>query len=1068
MVGVHGTATRLGRDPTSIRHYLRFYEARRDRITDEVRRRHAAIDAWPELLMPVAPGGGDTTAWNQEAFRLLRTGALENAWEPFLERLRIHGATCAMRGVAFRRWLDLWATYRDVIYETCLEDHALDATSVKLLGHGLGQIVDACTEMVSDAYFTIRSQASAQAQSRYQAIFDHNPNPMWTFDRATMKFALVNAAALTLYGYSRDEFMKLTVFDLRLPEDHSRLEQDVAGTGSWDQPATRTHRRKDGSHVRVDVRTRDFELDGETMRFAMITDVTEREQAMEKLQRVEDQLRHTQKMDAIGQLAGGVAHDFNNLLTVIKNAAYFLEEDLAEGTQSRSDATDIRRAAERAAGITRQLLTLSRRGKAQRQSLELDQVVGGFVPMLRSLVGEQVKLNIRRATVPSIIGDVGQLEQVVMNLVVNARDAMPTGGRLTIETSATDLDAEAAAARALAPGRYVVLSVTDTGSGMDRETQQRIFEPFYTTKVAGKGTGLGLSIVHGVVTQAGGSIFVYSEVGHGTTFRIYFPVAESVIEAPAGAPRAVDALPPITVLVVDDQRDIRAVAIRILQAAGCHAIEAATADDARSICISYEEPIDVALIDVVLGDGRGEALVDELGRLRPGLATVLMSGYPAGSLVPEGATPPDLLVKPFSPAELRAAVARTLDTAAGAGVGTAKGVERKAPAPRRARILIADDDAAIRAVLQRTLVKANFEVTAVDDGHTAIEALSSSTFDAVLTDVQMPGASGIDLLREARRVDLDVPVILMSGNPDVTSATTAIEYGAFRYLTKPFDLQAVGAVVRQAVQAQALARIRREAVAISGAGQAAADRAGLEVRFEQALDGLWVAVQPIVDKVGAPYGFEVLMRSHETSMATPDRILEAATTLGRIAELGRRVRRLAATCPGAGTVFVNLHPLDLHDPDLLDPTTPLSLIASRVVLEVTERAALTSSPELSERIALLRARGFRFAIDDIGAGYSGLTSFTEIMPEVVKLDMSLVRDVHRSTLKQRTITALASLCHEVGTIVVGEGIETADERACLVDLGCDLLQGYLFGRPRPAHGTTIPPPLGRTRPRTIR
>src|SRR5688572_3025483 len=433
MVGVHGTATRLGRDPTSIRHYLRFYEARRDRITDEVRRRLAAIDAWPELLMPVAPTGGDAAAWNQEAFRLLRTGALENAWEPFLERFRLHGATCAMRGVAFRRWLDLWATYRDVIYEVCLEEHNLDATSVKLLGHGLGQLIDACTEMVSDAYFTIRSQASAQAQSRYQAIFDDNPYPMWTFDRSSLKFGLVNAAALKLYGYSRDEFMRLTVFDLRLPEDHSRLEQDVAGGGSWDQPATRTHRRKDGSHVRVDVRTRDFDLDGETMRFAMITDVTEREQAMEKLQRVEDQLRHTQKMDAVGQLAGGVAHDFNNLLTAIQGYADLLADKIAGEEEKQADLNEIRLAARRAATLTRQLLAFSRKQHLNPKTLRVADVVSGIVPMLNRLVGETIELKTTSSGRGVVVADEGQLEQILVNVIVNARDAMPQGGRITIE-----------------------------------------------------------------------------------------------------------------------------------------------------------------------------------------------------------------------------------------------------------------------------------------------------------------------------------------------------------------------------------------------------------------------------------------------------------------------------------------------------------------------------------------------------------------------------------------------------------------------------------------------------------
>jgi EAL domain-containing protein (putative c-di-GMP-specific phosphodiesterase class I) len=365
-----------------------------------------------------------------------------------------------------------------------------------------------------------------------------------------------------------------------------------------------------------------------------------------------------------------------------------------------------------------------------------------------------------------------------------------------------------------------------------------------------------------------------------------------------------------------------------------------------------------------------------------------------------------------------------------------------------ARILIADDDDALRKLLDRALTRHGFTVTSVSDGKQALVALAGQTFDAIISDVQMPGSSGLELLREVRRIDLDVPLILMSGMPDVRSATTAVEYGAFRYLIKPFDFTELIHVVELATRAHALARIRREAHAVVSAQAASAvDRAGTEVRFDQAVAGMWLAFQPIVDRHGAPYGHEALMRSVEPSMSAPNQILDAATQLSKIATVGRRVRALATAGPTTGAMFVNLHPDDLFDDELLDPASPLTAIASRVVLEITERASLGSSPNLTARIARLRELGFRLAIDDIGAGYSGLTSFTEIMPEVVKIDMALVRDVHTHMLRQRTIAALCTLCHEVGTLVVGEGIEVADERDCLIELGCDLLQGYLIGRP---------------------
>ena len=232
----------------------------------------------------------------------------------------------------------------------------------------------------------------------------------------------------------------------------------------------------------------------------------------------------------------------------------------------------------------------------------------------------------------------------------------------------------------------------------------------------------------------------------------------------------------------------------------------------------------------------------------------------------------------------------------------------------------------------------------------------------------------------------------------------------------------------------------------------AVDRAGLEVRF-QALDGVWMAFQPIVHASnGALFGVEALLRSSEPSFPNPGALLDAATELGLLPLLGRKVRALSSAAISSRNdevaLFVNLHPEDLHDVDLVDASSPLSMIAKRVILEVTERASLESSPKLSERIARLRQMGFRLAVDDIGAGYSGLTSFTELTPEVVKIDMSLVRDVHKTALKQRTIGALCRLCREVGTLVVGEGVETVEERDALVALGCDLLQGYLIARPK--------------------
>jgi len=374
--------------------------------------------------------------------------------------------------------------------------------------------------------------------------------------------------------------------------------------------------------------------------------------------------------------------------------------------------------------------------------------------------------------------------------------------------------------------------------------------------------------------------------------------------------------------------------------------------------------------------------------------------------------------------------------------------------PQARRALVVDDDSTLRRTLVRLMRRAGFEVVDVASGSRAVAALESQAFDVVVSDVQMPDGGGLDLLRAVRRIDLDVPVVLITGNPTLEAAAAAVEHGAFRFLTKPLDSEAFVKTVDLAARAHALARLRREAFTMSGAHAGVSDRAGLEVRFEQAVDGIWMAFQPIVHAgTGALFGVEALMRSNEPSIPSPLALLDAAEDLGRLMMLGRKVRAMAAVAfaerSDAIALFVNLHPEDLGDLELIEASSPLAAIAPRVILEITERASLESSASLTERLARLRELGFRLAVDDIGAGYSGLSSFTELTPEVVKIDMSMVRDVHKSPVKQRTIRALCQLCHEVGTLVVGEGVETCDERDTLVQLGCDLLQGYLLGRPSP-------------------
>jgi signal transduction histidine kinase/response regulator RpfG family c-di-GMP phosphodiesterase len=379
---------------------------------------------------------------------------------------------------------------------------------------------------------------------------------------------------------------------------------------------------------------------------------------------LEAQLIQSQKMEAIGQLAGGVAHDFNNLLAVIMGYGELLLGDFDASDPKGNDVSEMLAAAKRGVALTRQLLAFSRQQLVQLAILDLNQIVEGIEKMLRRIIGEHIRLSTRLATgLGHFKADASQIEQILLNLTVNARDAMPEGGRLAIETRNVRLDEAAAAAQpGVSPGDYVVLTVTDTGVGMDEETKKRVFEPFFTTKEVGKGTGLGLSTVYGIVRQSGGHIVIKSEVGKGASFEVYFPRNES-----GEATRSSAAPPPVaqkaseTVLIVEDDEGVRVVASRILRDQGYHVLEARRASEARRIWEKHGPSVDLLLTDVVMPDVNGPRLAEELGKTRPGLRVLYMSGYPgAGGLVgPEGGALA-CIEKPFTPSSLAAKVREML------------------------------------------------------------------------------------------------------------------------------------------------------------------------------------------------------------------------------------------------------------------------------------------------------------------------------------------------------------------------------------------------------------------------
>jgi signal transduction histidine kinase/CheY-like chemotaxis protein len=387
-------------------------------------------------------------------------------------------------------------------------------------------------------------------------------------------------------------------------------------------------------------------------------------QAYEDLARAQNELLHSQKMEAIGRLAGGVAHDFNNLLTVIIGRAHLLETRL--GGVDLRDIHLLYRTALRAADLTEQLLTFSRKQARQPRMLDLNEVVTSMSSLLRRLIGEHVELSTRTAPdLGQVEADPAQIEQVIMNLAVNARDAMPEGGRLEIETADVHVGpSEIRRHPVLEPGRYVVLAVTDTGCGMDGGTQERIFEPFFTTKDVGKGTGLGLAMVYGIVKQSGGHITVESEPDRGSRLTVFLPRVADPAPAPLAAePAATPLTGDETILLVEDEPDVRALARQILSARGYLVLEAADAQSALALCDQHPGPIDLMLTDVVMPRMSGWQLARALAGRRPATKVLFMSGYPRSQILrnPTAGADFELLSKPFSPSSLAGRVREALD-----------------------------------------------------------------------------------------------------------------------------------------------------------------------------------------------------------------------------------------------------------------------------------------------------------------------------------------------------------------------------------------------------------------------
>jgi two-component system, cell cycle sensor histidine kinase and response regulator CckA len=389
-----------------------------------------------------------------------------------------------------------------------------------------------------------------------------------------------------------------------------------------------------------------------------VQDITERRQ-------LEDQLRQSQKMEAIGRLAGGIAHDLNNALTAIAGYAELALGEVASDHAARADVEEIRRAAERAGSVTRQLLAFSRKQLLEPRVFDLNETIAGICRLLSRLLGTDIEVKAELALEPlHVLGDPGQVEQAVLNLAVNARDAMPSGGRLLLATTRETIDNAFARSHPPMPaGQFIVLRVSDSGHGMARETLARIFEPFFTTKDIGKGTGLGLSMVYGTMKQIGGFIFVDSELNHGTTFRLYFPAAAAPARDPAAAPvTRSERHGHETLLIAEDEPSVRSLVASSLRRDGYRLLIAASAEEALTTAQAHDGPIDLLLTDAMMPGKSGVELASLMRTQRPGIPVILMSGYTEETLnVPSSKEPIELLQKPFSPRELRRRIREVLD-----------------------------------------------------------------------------------------------------------------------------------------------------------------------------------------------------------------------------------------------------------------------------------------------------------------------------------------------------------------------------------------------------------------------
>jgi PAS domain S-box-containing protein len=506
----------------------------------------------------------------------------------------------------------------------------------------------------------VKTPDASHAAFDYRALFDGNPSPILVFDSETLRIVDANDAALLAYGYAREEFLGLTIEDIRPPEDLAHLRECLANRDKgYPGGKTSRHRKRDGTIMEVQVFGLAVQFAGRRARLSIIQDVSHQ-------RRLEEQLRHSQKLEAAGLLAGGIAHDFNNLLSIVLGSSELARRAVGAGRSPAEELESISSAASRAAELTRKLLAFSRKQVMKMRPLELNQALAEFARLLQRVVGEDIALEFRASASPLVVrADTSQLEQVLLNLCTNARHAMPKGGRLVIETQRAAFDEDFVQRNPWARvGEYAELRVSDSGEGMDEPTRRHIFEPFFTTKK--DGTGLGLAVVHGIVQQHEGCVDVESAPGAGTTMHVYLPLTQEgppteVAHGEAGTlPRRGHEL----VLVAEDERPLRNLISLSLKELGYEVLTAADGEEATRVFEANRGRIAVVILDVVMPKLGGPEALARMRAIDPNVRAVLTTGYaPDSDYLSELAEAESLTVlpKPFALDELGRKVREMLD-----------------------------------------------------------------------------------------------------------------------------------------------------------------------------------------------------------------------------------------------------------------------------------------------------------------------------------------------------------------------------------------------------------------------